>query len=366
MINGARIRVVRELKGMTQEALAGHVNVAQSAIAQVESGTSTISEELAAKIAFKTGFPLSFFKQDDISDFPLGSLLFRAHSSIGALERAEVHGYGQVVFEMAERMARKVNEIPLRLPRVSEVGPAKAANLTRTHFGLSPDTPISHLINAVERAGVFVLTLPISLEDFDAFSLWTGSEHPRAVIIISSGKPGDRLRMTIAHELGHLVIHQAIKGNLRDAERAANAFAGEFLLPESAMRHEIVAPVTLTRLANLKMKWKVSIQALAVRAHELGIISDRQYRYIFEQISLRGWRKKEPESLNIAPERPRAVRKMAEILYGNPVDYRRLATDAHLSAQFVRDVIEAHAEKAGSTIKQAGASKRPVSFLTRN
>ena len=57
---------------MTQADLASHIGVTQSAIAQAESGTSTISEEVVAKIAFKTGFPLSFFKQEDTSEFPLG------------------------------------------------------------------------------------------------------------------------------------------------------------------------------------------------------------------------------------------------------------------------------------------------------
>ena len=362
MINGARIRLVRELKGMTQEGLAAQIGVGQSAIAQVESGISTISEEVAGKIAFKTGFPLSFFKQDDILDFPLGSLLFRAHNSLTAAERAEAHRYGQVIFEMVERMRGRLNQIPLRLPRL-DVAPAQAAAIARAHLGLSPDSPIAHLINVAEKGGIFVLSLPISLADFDAFSLWAGSEPYRPIIVIDNEKAGDRLRMSVAHEIGHLVLHQAIKGSLQAVERAAGQFAGEFLLPEAAMRQEIATPVTLTRIATLKPRWKVSIQALVVRAHELKLVSDRQYHYLFQQIATRGWKTREPQQLDVPPERPRAVRKMAEILYGKPIDYKRLAADAHLSAQFVREVIEAHAERAGGSATQSNEGKRTVAFL---
>lgn len=343
MINGSRIRLIRELKGMTQADLASHVGVTQSAIAQAESGTSTISEELAAKIAFKTGFPLSFFKQEDTSEFPLGSLLFRAHKSLTPAEKAEVHRCGQLIYEMAGllRHNRRVKELPLRLPRV-ETDPVHAAKVARSQLGLSPDTPIENLINTVEKAGVAVFVLPIFLPNFDAYSLWAGSEPRHPVIVISSGKSGDRQRLSIAHEIAHLVLHQAINGNIRNAEDQANLFSAELLMPEAAMRHEIIPPITLTGIARLKMKWKVSIQALIRRAHELNIITANQYKYLFTQLSARGWRTREP--VELLPEKPRAVRKMAEIVYGLPIDCKRLATDAHLAAQFVREVIDAHAE----------------------
>ena len=71
----------------------------------------------------------------------------------------------------------------------------------------------------------------------------------------------------------------------------------ELLMPEAAMRHEIIPPVTLTGIARLKLKWKVSIQALIRRAYELSIITANQYKYLFTQLSARGWRTREPVEL---------------------------------------------------------------------
>jgi Zn-dependent peptidase ImmA (M78 family) len=118
-------------------------------------------------------------------------------------------------------------------------------------------------------------------------------------------------------------------------------------MPEVAMRREIIAPVTLSSLVDLKKRWKVSIQALIHRAYDLGIVTERQYRYLFEQLSAAGWRKDEPGKLPV--ERPRAFRKMAELLYSDPInhqiDYQKLANDINLTAQFVKQVMEVHLGK---------------------
>jgi len=68
-------------------------------------------------------------------------------------------------------------------------------------------------------------------------------------------------------------MHQTIRDDLSEIERDANLFAAELLMPETAMRQEIVSPVTLPSLAAMKPRWRVSIQALIRRAYELEIIT---------------------------------------------------------------------------------------------
>ena len=110
------------------------------------------------------------------------------------------------------------------------------------------------------------------------------------------------------------------------------------------MGQEITTPVTITSISRLKPRWGVSIQALIRRARDLGMVSQRQYRYLFEQLSTRGWRMREPSNLDIPVEKPRALRKMIELLYGGPIDYGKLASDVNLTKQFLRESIDAHAE----------------------
>ncbi|MDP9316495.1 MAG: XRE family transcriptional regulator [Chloroflexota bacterium] len=341
MINSERVKQAREMRGLTQTELATRVGTTQAAIASIEGNRFQPSDELIEAIAIQTGFPPSFFRQDEMSDFPLGSLLFRARAAMSARERAMVHRYGEVMFELAERMAARVRGIPLRLPRLAE-DPVTAAQATRSSMGLAPNVPINNLIRSVEKCGVLVLMLPNPMEKGDAFSLWAGKNRQRPVIVVSGHAPSDRLRFSVAHELGHLVMHEAPSGKILDLEQEAHQFAAELLMPEAAMREEITPPVTLTSMAELKPRWKVAIQALIRRSKDLGILSDRQYRYLFEQVASRGWRTREPINLDVAMERPRAVRQMAELLYGQPINYERLAADVHLSVPLVQQIIEVH------------------------
>ena len=353
MVNGDRIRQARELRGYTQTELARRVGVSQAAIAYAEGGRSQHSDDLLEAIALQTGFPLSFFRQDTTVDFPLGSLLFRRRASMTSAQMTRARRYGQTMFEVAQKLERRLQGPPLRLPQHGD-DPAAAARLTRSTMGLSPETPIPNLINAAERSGVLILVLPIPLDRGDAFSVWPSSNMQKPVIVITGDAPGDRLRLSVAHELGHLVMHQAPKGTSAQMEREAYRFAGELLLPEVAMPQEITAPVTLSSIALLKPRWGVSIQAIIRRAHELKIITERQYRYLMEQVGARGWRTREPANLDVPAEKPRGLRQMAELLYGKPIDYQRLAADVNLSTQLVRQIIEAHAGKEQIVRSSAG------------
>jgi hypothetical protein len=96
-------------------------------------------------------------------------------------------------------------------------------------------------------------------------------------------------------------------------------------------------PVEIARA----QRWGVSIQALARRAHELGIIAEHQYKYINIKIRELGWRKEEPGSANLAIEKPRILRKLVEMFYGN--DFRRLAEEMRFPRPLVETIVGAHA-----------------------
>ncbi len=194
----------------------------------------------------------------------------------------------------------------------------------------------------------------MDLEKRDAFSSWVGEDAEKPVIVLSGDAPGDRLRFSVAHELGHLVMHRSWRSDASESELEdqANKFASEFLMPEQSIQHELDPPITLSGLAKLKPRWGVSIQALIRRAYTLEIISQRQYKYLFQKLSARGWRTREPDEFAVRVEKPRAARQMAELLYDDPIDYKKLAEDVNLTEQFVKEVLEAHAGKGTSSTKR--------------
>lgn len=381
MINGARIRQAREWNRLTQAELATKIEIAQTTIGHLESGRFQPSADVVRALSDHLGVPPAFFERDDPPQFPEGSLRFRGHADLALVDKREAQRYAEIVFEAYTIMMKRVrNKIRLSLPQLSDepIGVIEAARLTRAQLGVSPDTPIPHLFRLLEESGILVFALPLRLDGRDAYSLWTGttglwsvSPARYPVIVLSGGLPTDRLRLSGAHELGHLVLHQVVRGTAKECEKEAYAFAAEFLMPEDVMREQLIPPITLTALAILKMRWRVSIQALIVRAHELGIITKRQYTYLYEQLRGRGWKTEEP--VELPPEKPRALARMAEVVYGvngSAIDYQRFAADMGQYPLTIKRIMAPYATKeefttrSGSPPNEEGTnliafSKRP-------
>jgi Zn-dependent peptidase ImmA (M78 family)/transcriptional regulator with XRE-family HTH domain len=340
MINPARLRQARELRGWTQTALAQQVHVHPSAIAQLETGRIQPSPEVLGTLSRATGFPPTFFTRPSGPALPLGSLRFRARAAMTARQRRQAWWYAQTLYEIMASMAAQA-ELPA--PRLLQLAgnPAAAAAVTRQALGLAPDQPIGPLIRTLERHGVWVLAIPVPLPRRDACSAWAEGDDATPVIVVAATAAGDRRRFSVAHEVGHLVLHQFPQGAPHALERQADAFAEAFLLPEVAMRAELVPPVTLTTLADLKARWGVSLQALIRRAHTLDLLTPSQYHALSAQLGARGWRTQEP--ITVPVERPRALRQLAELLYGQPLETPRLADALSLDPAFVQDLLDAHA-----------------------
>jgi Zn-dependent peptidase ImmA (M78 family)/DNA-binding XRE family transcriptional regulator len=365
MTNGRRIRQARELCGFSQEELARRASIAQPTIAQFERGLREPSDETLRVLAFQLGFPPSFFREMSASEFPLGThVLYRTRASQQTrADKVKAHRYAETVFQGIEKLGESVELIKPTIPQVRDE-PAAAAKLTRAQLGLAPDVPVGNLVRTLERAGVVIIPLVLPIQNPDAFSVWAGIEGNVPVIALLTGRPGDRIRMTVAHDCGHLVLHRPLRVTPSEAEREAREFAAELLMPIETILPELRECESLEEFAQLKLRWKVSIQALIVRSHEFGIISDRRYQRLFQRLSALGMRQDEPHK--ITEERPRVFRKMAEITFGNPIDYTRMASKLGWQKSFCKMVVEAHAGPDGSFSDPAAddtnGKAKPIQF----
>jgi Zn-dependent peptidase ImmA (M78 family)/DNA-binding XRE family transcriptional regulator len=343
--NKERIRQARELTGLTQQDLADRVKVKQATIAKIERGWSAPSADLMGLIARETKLPISFFTQDSGVDFGEGTLLFRAKASMTRKQELEAKRHAEILLEFAQGMAAKLHTDHQGLQAVSGEPPVEAALTARKQLGLDDASPIPHLIRAIEKVGGYVLALP-PLADRDAFATWAGSDQGIPVIAISAAAPADRLRFSVAHELGHLLLHKLQYAPTSDREKEADEFAAEFTMPAKGIRQDFAAaPITLEQLGELKTQWGISIAALARRAFQLGFITERRYRYLFQQLNSRGWRMQEPPQYDIPKEKPRSLRKMAEVLYGTPLNYARISADMNLTVDRVKDILDRYADE---------------------
>lgn len=136
------------------------------------------------------------------------------------------------------------------------------------------------------------------------------------LFFVNASASGDRLRYSLSHEMGHIVMHEV---HTEDMEREANRFAAEFLMPANDIRSSLDG-LSLPKLATLKPYWKVSMAALLKRATDLKKITERQVRYLWMQMGRLGYRTREPAELEIPVEKPTTLRELFDV-YTDELNY---------------------------------------------
>jgi Zn-dependent peptidase ImmA (M78 family)/DNA-binding XRE family transcriptional regulator len=335
---GNRIKLAREIAGLTQTELAERIGTTQSGIASMEANLYRPSLEYLKVLAKETGFGLPFFEPATVDEFPSGALLYRARAAVTKAERQHAHGLTSIAFELAVSLGRKFKQVPVNLPRLKE-SPEKAAQITRTALGIAPHVPLLDLMQRAERNGVLLLLVPRELRGLDGFATWVGSPYPRPVIALLGGKVGYRMNFTLGEEIGHLVLHSPLTVSVVEADLQARAFAQELLLPREVMIEEMRRPITLSNLSLLKPRWHVSLQMLIRRANDLKLITPNQYRYLNQQVRTNGWTELEPGDDLIHQPKPRLMRKMAELQYGNPVDLTKLSEETGIPMVLLAEML---------------------------
>ncbi|MDH0144715.1 ImmA/IrrE family metallo-endopeptidase [Aquipseudomonas alcaligenes] len=129
---------------------------------------------------------------------------------------------------------------------------------------------------------------------------------------------------TLAHELGHLVLHKGIERatdpvRYKQMEDQAHRFAGAFLLPAETFAAEVKLPATLDSLQLLKQRWGVSVAAIVMRLHALGMIDQDEKSLLFKRRSARWGVKSEPGDDARSPEQPRLLKRTIELLASSGV-----------------------------------------------
>ena len=150
--------------------------------------------------------------------------------------------------------------------------------------------PVQSVTEAIENAGGIVMRMEFGTRQADAISEWIPGNPPLFLVNADAGIPGDRLRLTLAHELAHVIMHRFPNQNM---ESEANSFAAEFLMPRKQIKGSLYN-LNLAKLVQLKRTWKVSMAALVERAYALKTMTENQRRYFYINMARRGYKMHEP------------------------------------------------------------------------
>jgi len=298
---GEVIQTARRARGLTQEELATAIDVSQAALSRYEKDLRVPEPDVLPRIADALGVTQRFMER---ARDPFAAIAVDAHMRRRATARATTWRHLEARLNMLRMHAEQLGEeiairarliVPTFDPLATD--PAEAARLTRMQWRM-PIGPVRSLTRWLEAAGCVIVREDFGTSRVDGLSQWA-SDYP--VIMLNVQSPTDRLRLTLAHELGHLCLHgHDVPGDL---EAQANRFAAEFLMPEVIVRPQL-RNLTLGKLADLKREWSVSMQALIERAHDLRVITSAKRTSLYKQLSARGWRTREPFSDELTREAP--------------------------------------------------------------
>ena len=187
-------------------------------------------------------------------------------------------------------------EVPVERAEEGE----ELATQVRQAWRLGED-PIPNMTELLEERGIkiFITPLPESVSGMTCLVRRSEGGNPVPVIVVNQQHRLERRRLTLAHELAHRVIDERAPA---DQEKAANYFAGAFLIPREHLEREMGEHrkgLGYCELIQLKQMYRVSAAAFLVRLKHVGIIDQSTLARAFRTFA-RGWRREEPEPLEVA------------------------------------------------------------------
>lgn len=310
---GERLKMARRLAGLSLQDVAEQVNLSRMAISKYENEQMLPSSDVLIRLAQTLGQPVEFFLRGPVTAAlqPVyrgrKTLRGKPEAALVAQLQEWIERYLAVesLYPQGE-FARFVypHGFPYRVVQTWAEA-ERAADALRDAWGLG-DTPLDNLTELLEDKGIKV-GIVAGNNHFDAclFELDNGAP----VMVVKAGIPGDRQRFNLAHELGHWMLD--VQGEF-DPEKAANRFAGAFLVPALAAYRELGQRrqnLGEHELHLLKHKYGMSMQAWVYRASDLGIIDKTVAAQLFAQFRRDGTHRQEPGD-QLPPEEPQRLTRL--------------------------------------------------------
>jgi Zn-dependent peptidase ImmA (M78 family) len=284
---GDRLKQARSATGLSLRGLADRMEnyVSAQVIHKYELGQTTPGSDVLIKLSQTLGVKIEFFFRPQSVAIYLSEPEFRKKATVSKKEIDAIRAQAQELVEkyleveslFPNRFKTKVISQKLRVSVKTMDDIEERAKELRKHWSLGLD-PIENAIEVLEDQGVKVVMLETDAK-VDGLSCWANETIP--VVVVNKKQTSDRLRMSLAHELGHLLLGET---KSIDQEKAAYRFAGAFFVPDEAAKRELGenrTKLSIYELKNLRKKYGLSVQAWVHRAQDLKIISDSYASQIF-------------------------------------------------------------------------------------
>jgi Zn-dependent peptidase ImmA (M78 family)/transcriptional regulator with XRE-family HTH domain len=347
---GERITAARKRQKLTQAELATRLGVARTTVVAMEKGERRPASGEIVQIASIVGVSVNELLREHgvigevAPRFRMGPVAgVDTAEAVAAVERARKMASRYVELERIRGITRAPGRLDaIEMYRATVAGSKldprlagrDAALTVRSALGLG-DAPALSLDERFELEAGLRIFYPRLGRSIAALFLW--SEELGPCVAVNRDHPHEGRRWSFAHEIGHFLRDREAGdmfptgGHPRSdpSEVFADAFASEFLLPESGISKQVAAllranggsfaPLDVRALAHL---YEVSFEAMTLRLEDLGALDKGTY----ERLKAHRFRPQE------ARERPGLATRRVDVPT-LPDRYRALALQAYAAEQ---------------------------------
>ncbi len=298
-----RLKQVRSAQGLSLDALAHELGgmVTKQSLSKYEKGLAEPSPRVLNQLAKVLGVKAAYLYSE-----PAVSISFVAYRKTSRLSRkAQLRMESQISqhLEACVRLQQIIDpagraDVPIQAFEVESLEDTEtAAQALRHRWNMGID-PIASVVGVLEEHHIYALDVD-GEEGFDGISAMAheGEDLIAAATVTRRGIAGERQRLNLVHELGHLMLRIA---DGVDEEKAAFRFGAAFIAPAELLYREIGqrrTSVSLAEMLLLKRRFGLSLQALVYRLRDLGIINATHAKQWWMAINQRGWKQREPGEL---------------------------------------------------------------------
>lgn len=277
---GNNLKLARILNGLTLAELAEKIDTSRQYVHQLETQSRVPSYELILELSQHLKVKEGFFYVAPTGVLDDSSVHFRSNRT--AKQSSRIHAKANVALfiRLIDFLSGYINFPEVNFPSDDKISTnteiERVSERARSYWELGLG-PIDSMTQIVECAGAITTTFEGVSNDVDALS----SVIKRPVIVRNDAKdsPG-RLRFDIAHELGHLIMHEGVVTGCKKTEAQANRFASSFLMPRSSFVKEFKVGTRMDwkMLSRLKERWGTSKAAILYRARQLELLTESRYK----------------------------------------------------------------------------------------
>jgi Zn-dependent peptidase ImmA (M78 family)/DNA-binding XRE family transcriptional regulator len=301
---GDKVLQIRKEHRVSKLRFSKLVDVNRITLEKIEKNQVPPSFKVIEALCKNYGIPISYF---DPSEIDLSEVVYRSAKPIQLSDR----DYNKVIHSIESYVLLEnlvgvqiQTEFPLMYPvrEYNETLINHAAKMCRNILGTGV-APILNLYDLLENMGIHIVSLELSDESIDGFSLYLQSQG--LFIFLNKETTEERKVFTLAHELGHLVCHRDAyrfsieKGKnspkteeptLELGEKIVNSFAANFLISQEYVLQLIKSlnirddDWDLSLIIELKSRFKVSAESLVNRFFNLEIINRTTWESIRKDI----------------------------------------------------------------------------------